>query len=99
MCKMFKAMYPIKKRGGVSNSKNCCIAYFLVKVISVTGDRGIVLVLRGKFGLAKKLRPTFDNSPVLPESLPDSMVAHRSITNRKRWAVHRVAKRNLWLRH
>ena len=70
MCKMFKAVYPIEKRGGVSNSKNCCIVYFL-KVIPVTGDRGIVLVLRGEFGLAKKLRSTFDNSPALPESLPD----------------------------
>ena len=55
MCKMFKAVYPIEKRGGVSNSKNCCIVYFL-KVIPVTGDRGIVLVLRGEFGLAKKPR-------------------------------------------
>ena len=30
-----------------------------------------MLVLRGEFGLAKKLRSTFDNSPALPESLPD----------------------------
>jgi len=30
-----------------------------------------VLVLRGEFGLAKKPRSTFDNSPALPESLPD----------------------------
>ena len=30
-----------------------------------------MLVLRGEFGLAKKPRSTFDNSPVLPESLPD----------------------------
>ena len=30
-----------------------------------------MLVLRGEFGLAKKPRPTFDNSPALPESLPD----------------------------
>ena len=58
MRKMFKAVYPIEKRGGVSNSKNCCIVYFL-KVIPITGDRGIVLVLRGEFGLAKKPRPTF----------------------------------------
>ena len=57
MRKMFKAVYPIEKRGGVSNSKNCCIVYFL-KVIPVTGDRGIVLVLRGEFGLAKKPRST-----------------------------------------
>ena len=41
------------------------------KVIPVTGGRGIVLVLRGEFGLAKKPRSTFDNSPALPESLPD----------------------------
>ena len=58
MRKMFKAVYPIKKRGGVRNGKNCCIVYFL-KVIPITGDRGIVLVLRGEFGLAKKPRPTF----------------------------------------
>ena len=30
-----------------------------------------MLVLRGEFGLAKKPRSTFDNSPALPESLPD----------------------------
>ena len=30
-----------------------------------------MLVLRGEFGLAKKLRSTSDNSPALPESLPD----------------------------
>ena len=66
MCKMFKAVYPIEKRGGVSNSKNCCIVYFL-KVIPVTGDRVIVLVLRGEFGLAKK--------PRLP------LVSSRSITH------------------
>ena len=42
-----------------------------------------MLVLRGEFGLAKKPRSVFDNSPALPESLPNfngcPSVNHKSI--------------------
>ncbi len=38
------------------HSRESCVD--IKKVIPVTGDRGIVLVLRGEFGLAKKPRST-----------------------------------------
>ena len=92
MCKMFKAVYPIEKRGGVSNSKNCCIVYFL-KVIPVTGDRGIVLVLRGAFRPRKEaavigVKRNLVTTPAKPGSY-QPLVARRSIT----YAGNRAAKK------
>ena len=66
-----------------ATAKNCCIVYFL-KVIPVTGDRGIVLVLRGAFRPRKEaavigVKRNLVTTPAKPGSY-QPMVVRRSIT-------------------